>query len=72
MIDYCGLLYGRYAGGAYMAFHKVLEADYPLMTRWFYEVYNIPMYKDVAGELPLSNLPFLVLSEDDGVSNGTK
>lgn len=54
--------------GAYSVFHKVLHVDYTSMTRWFYEVYNIPMYKEVAGDLPLFDLPFPTLPADEDKS----
>lgn len=50
--------------GAFMVFHKVLHVEYPSMIRWFHDVYNMPMYKDVAGVLHLLDLPFPTLPED--------
>lgn len=47
--------------GAFMVFHEVLQRDYRAITRWFYEVYDMPMYKDVAGDLPLLELPYPTL-----------
>lgn len=45
----------------FMVFHKVFHADYMSMTRWFNEISNMPMYKDVAGVVPLLDLPFPTL-----------
>lgn len=49
---------------AFMVFHKVLHAEYPRLTEWFNGVYETPMFKDVAGELHLLNVPFPTLAED--------
>ena len=49
---------------AFMVFHKVLSADYPRLWEWFNKVYEIPMFKEVAGDLHLLNLPFPTLPED--------
>ncbi|KAF7585219.1 hypothetical protein BBP40_011658, partial [Aspergillus hancockii] len=38
--------------GAYMGFRGVMEAEFPDLTRWFDEVYGIPLFSEVAGELP--------------------
>ncbi|KAF3023679.1 Elongation factor 1-gamma [Neopestalotiopsis sp. 37M] len=43
---------------AYKSFHPVLIPDYKYMTRWFYEVYNFPFYKSVAGELDFLELDY--------------
>ena len=37
----------------FMAFDKVVRPGYPSLTRWFDEVYDLPLYKNVAGDLPL-------------------
>lgn len=58
--------------GAFMVFHKVLHTDYTSMTRWFYEVYNMPMYKDVAGDLPQLDLPFPTLPAEEDTSTQEK
>lgn len=55
--------------GAYMGFRKMMAADYPDITKWFDVVYNIPMYKEVAGELPMFDLPFPASSGESAVSN---
>lgn len=49
---------------AFMVFHKVFHAEYPRLTEWFNEVYEVPMFKDVAGGLHLLNVPFPTLPED--------
>ena len=49
---------------AFMVFHKVLYAGYPRLTEYFDVVYEMPMFKDVAEDLHLLNLPFLTLPED--------
>lgn len=54
--------------GAYMVFHKVLRPQYTSMTRWFDEIYSIPMYKEVAGHLPLLNLPYPKLPAEESNS----
>ena len=54
---------------AFMGFDKVLRAEYPSMTRWFDEVYNIPMYKEVAGDLHMLNLPFPTSPADEDESS---
>ncbi|KAL8718835.1 MAG: hypothetical protein Q9225_004080 [Loekoesia sp. 1 TL-2023] len=62
-------------GGAFRVFHKILHAEYKAMTRWFYEVYNIPMYKDVAGEIQLMDLPVPTLppnERDSAVEKGAQ
>ncbi|KAL9610590.1 MAG: hypothetical protein Q9167_004716 [Letrouitia subvulpina] len=46
-------------------FHTVFEKKYPRMMEWFYEVYEVPMFKDVAGDLHLLDIPFPTLPEDD-------
>lgn len=43
---------------AFMAFRKGLQLDYPSLTRWFDDVYNLPMYREVAGDLHLLDLPY--------------
>jgi len=49
---------------AYMVFHKVFEAEYPRLAEWFVEIYEVPMFKDVAGELHLLDMPFPTLPVD--------
>lgn len=48
-----------------MVFHTVLKKDYSRVMEWFYEVYEVPMFKDVAGDLQLLNIPFPTLPEND-------
>ena len=55
--------------GGFMIFHKVFHPEYPSLTRWYYEVYNEPMYKEVAGEIRLMDLPYPTLPAEE--SNGT-
>ena len=50
---------------AFMVFHKVLHVEYPRLTEWFNEVYEMPMFKDVAGDLHLLDVPFPALQEDN-------
>ena len=58
--------------GAFVVFHKVLDSEYPSMARWFHEVYNEPMYKEVAGDLPLLDLPYPTLpAEEDNSTIGS-
>jgi elongation factor 1-gamma len=47
----------------FMILHKVLHSAYPHLTKWFNEVYETPMFKEVAGELRLLNVPFPTLPE---------
>ncbi|ERF68105.1 hypothetical protein EPUS_06916 [Endocarpon pusillum Z07020] len=49
---------------AFVVFHKVLHAEYPRLTEWFNEIYEMPMFKDVAGDLHLANIPYPTLPED--------
>lgn len=49
---------------AFVVFHKVLHADYPRLTEWFNEIYETPMFKDIAGDLHLANVPYPTLPED--------
>jgi elongation factor 1-gamma len=56
--------------GAFMGFRRVMEVDYPDLTRWFQEVYNVPLYREVAGELPSYDLPFPVEAGEKALSNG--
>lgn len=53
--------------GAFRVFHKVLKPEYPSLTRWFDEVYHEPMYKEVAGDLVLLDLPFPTLPAEERV-----
>ncbi|KAI4157196.1 MAG: hypothetical protein LQ342_008475 [Letrouitia transgressa] len=48
-----------------MVFHTVLQKDYPRVMECFYEVYEVPMFKDVADDLQLLGIPFPTLPEDD-------
>ena len=59
-----GMLYG-----GFMVFHKVLHTEYPSLTRWYYEVYNEPMYKEVAGDIHLLDVPYPTLPAEE--SNST-
>ena len=43
--------------GGYMVFHKMLRPQYTEMTRWFYEIYHMPVLKDLVGDLQLLDLP---------------
>ena len=45
----------------FMVAHQVVHTNYPSLTRWFYEVYSIPMFKEVAGDLPMLDIPFPAL-----------
>ena len=48
---------------SFMIFHKTLAADYPRLTEWFHEVHEVPMFKEVAGDLRLLDMPFPTLPE---------
>lgn len=48
----------------FMIFHKVLHAEYRRLAEWFHEVYEIPMFKDIAGELHLLDLPIPTLDAE--------
>lgn len=56
----------------FMVFHQVFHPDYTSMTRWFNEISNMAMYKEVAGVLPLLDLPFPTIPADEGDSTGEK
>nr|WEI48466.1 PtlF [Pestalotiopsis rhododendri] len=43
---------------AYRVFHPVMDSDYVNLMRWFHEVYQLPIYKNMAGELKLLNLDY--------------
>lgn len=59
--------------GSFMVFHKVFHADYSFMTKWFYDVYNMPMYREIAGDLRLLDLPFPTLpAEEDDLTQEKK
>lgn len=45
----------------FMIFHKVLHAEYPRLTEWFNRVYEMPLFKDIAGDLNLLDVPFPTL-----------
>lgn len=47
-----------------MVFHKALRAQYPRLTEWFHAVYELPMFKAIAGDLHLLNVPFPTLPEE--------
>lgn len=49
----------------FMVFHKELYPGYPKLTAWFNEVYNVPMFKDIAGDLHLLDVLYPKLSEDE-------
>lgn len=51
-----------------MVFHAMLRDKYPRVLEWFLEVYEIPVFKDVVGELNLLDLPVPALeeTEEDG------
>ncbi|KAK4139320.1 glutathione S-transferase [Dichotomopilus funicola] len=38
-------------------FHRVLKAEYPRLWEWFCRVYETPVFREVAGELVLLDLP---------------
>lgn len=46
-------------------FHKVLQVDYPALIRWFHEVHEIPMFKDIVGEFQELPVPLPTLTEDE-------
>lgn len=48
----------------FMVFHEVLHKEYGRLTEWFNEVYEVPMFKDVAGDLHLLDVPFPRLPEE--------
>jgi elongation factor 1-gamma len=50
---------------AVMVFHKVLRAEYPRLWEWFQQVWETPMFKDVAGELQLLNVPIPTLEHEN-------
>ena len=54
--------------GAFMVFHKVLKPEYPSLTRWFHDVYHEPMYKEVAGDILLLDLPYPTLPAEESAS----
>ena len=49
---------------AYAVFYEVLRKSYPRLVEWFEEVYEMPMFKDVAGDLRLLDVPVPTLPED--------
>ena len=49
--------------GAFMVFHKVLHAKHPRLTEWFNEVYALPSFKSIAGELRLLDIPAAAFPE---------
>ncbi|KAI0841393.1 glutathione S-transferase [Hypoxylon sp. FL0890] len=38
--------------------HKVLNVEYPRLREWFNRVYEMPMFKEVAGDLHFVDAPF--------------
>ncbi|KAL8752224.1 MAG: hypothetical protein Q9184_005799 [Pyrenodesmia sp. 2 TL-2023] len=40
-----------------MVFHKLWDARYPRMMEWFREIYEMPSFKEVAGDLHLLDIP---------------
>lgn len=50
---------------SFMIFHKMLSVDYPRLTEWFHKVYEVPMFKEVAGELRLLDVPAPTLPEQE-------
>ncbi|KAK4208421.1 glutathione S-transferase [Rhypophila decipiens] len=40
-----------------MVFHMVLKEKYPRLMDWFIEVYEMPLFKEVAGPLHLLDIP---------------
>ncbi|KAL8792410.1 MAG: hypothetical protein Q9195_005024 [Heterodermia aff. obscurata] len=52
---------------AVMVFHKVLNVEYPRLMEWFEEVYEVPMFKEVAGELHLLDIQYPTLPEHEKV-----
>ncbi|KAH6658479.1 glutathione S-transferase [Truncatella angustata] len=55
---------------AYRVFHPMMDSDYSNLMRWFHEIYELPIYKSMAGELKLLNLdyPKLVPDKINGVT----
>lgn len=49
---------------AFMIYHQVLREKYPRLTEWFNEVWEMPVFKDVAGDLHLLNVPAPPWPED--------
>ncbi|KAI1318234.1 glutathione S-transferase [Xylariaceae sp. FL0255] len=58
--------------GLFKVFHPVVHEKYPSLTRWFYEVYDMPMFKGVVGEFEHVNLDYPKLSDDESgtMANG--
>jgi elongation factor 1-gamma len=52
--------------GAYVAWNKTMEVEYPNVSRWFYALAELPMVKDVTGQLAQYHLPFPTLKEENG------
>lgn len=55
---------------AVMTGHKVLKEEYPRLTEWFHQVYEIPMFKAVAGDLHLLDVPFPTLPQAEKAGGG--
>lgn len=53
-----------------MVFHAMLKKKYPRVMEWFLEVHEIPVFKDVVGELRFLDLPMPVLEKQEGEENG--
>lgn len=49
---------------SFMVFHKMLREGYPRLTEWFHEVHEVPMFKEIGGELRLLDVPFPALPEE--------
>ena len=42
---------------AVMVLHRMLEAEYPCLMGWFHDVFEMPLFKNVAGDLHLLDVP---------------
>jgi elongation factor 1-gamma len=51
--------------GTFKIFHKVLHVDYPSMAHRFYGVYNLPIFKQVAGEIELLDMDFPIFPSNE-------
>ena len=58
------LMVAAFLAGAFLAWHRVMESEYPSISRWFYAVYDTPMIKGVVEQLPQYNLPFPVVKQE--------
>ncbi|KAI0595133.1 glutathione S-transferase [Biscogniauxia sp. FL1348] len=50
----------------FMVFHRELKAEYPGLSDWFFRVYEVPFFKEVAGPLHLLDIPAPTLPEEGG------